>query len=307
MRVVVTGATGLIGRTLVAELLAAGEEVRVLSRDPAAARMLLGDDCEYFAWDPQTHEIDAAALSGSSAIVHLAGEPVVGGRWTARRKKAILESRAGGAQLLTSALAAMPVQARPRVFVSASAVGYYGDNGNYRVDETTPAGHDFLAEVCQAWEQAVMDAESLGLRAATVRIGLVLSRDGGVLARLERVFKLRLGGELGSGRQWVPWIHIEDLVSLFRFVLEHEGISGPINGVAPRPVTNSEFTVRLSDALGAAAFFDVPAAALRLVYGEQASLLLASVRVVPNRASKLLFGFRYPELSIAFHDLLGHG
>ena len=307
MKVAVTGATGLVGRALVAELLARGAEVRVLSRQPAAARMVLGEDCDYFAWAPQAHELDEDALSGATAVVHLAGEPVIGGRWTPRRKKAIFESRAGGAQLISSTMAAMSVESRPRVFVSASAVGYYGDHGNYRVDETTPPGHDFLAEVCQAWEQGVMDAESLGIRTATVRIGLVLSADGGAFTRLHRIFKLRLGGELGSGRQWLSWIHIDDLVAMFCFVLEHEGIRGAINGVAPRPVTNTEFTVRLSEALGAAAFLDVPAFALRWVYGEQAGLFLTSARVVPNRASKLLFGFRYPELSLAFHDLLGHG
>ena len=307
MRVVVTGATGLVGRALVAKLLAAGDQVRVLTRDPASAAALLGEDCDYFAWNPQAHEIEEAALAGSAAIVHLAGEPVAGGRWTASRKRAILESRTGGAQLITSALAAMSVETRPRVFVSASAVGYYGDHGNYRVDETTPAGDDFLAGVCQAWEQATMDAEPLGLRAATVRIGLVLAPDGGLLARLRPIFKLRLGGELGTGRQWMAWIHIEDLVSLLCFVIEHEGIRGAINGVAPQPVTNTEFTVRLSEALGAVAFLDVPAFVLRMVYREQATLFLTSARAVPNRASKLLFGFRYPELSMALHDLLGHG
>ncbi|MFP6626832.1 MAG: TIGR01777 family oxidoreductase [Deltaproteobacteria bacterium] len=306
MKILVTGATGLIGKALVRELLAAGDEVRVVTRNEARAREVLPDLCRFSTWNVERHELDPSVFAGVDAVVHLAGEPVAKGRWTPKRKKAIFSSRVRGADLLTDTIASLPEDARPGTFISASAVGFYGDTGKFRVDETVLNGYGFLSEVCQAWEAEALAARSLGMRAVAMRIGMVLSRDGGVLERVLPIFRLGLGGNLGSGRQWVAWIHIDDLLSLFRFALSDARIEGPLNATSPRPVMNEEFTLELGRALGRSTLLGVPAFVLKMVFGEQSELFLSSTRAVPNKAAHLMFGFRYPDLATALADLVGH-
>jgi len=304
MRVAITGATGFIGRRLVDRLLADRPEVVALTRDPTRARATLPRAARAVRWDPRAGTVDATALRDLDAVVHLAGESVAGGRWTAARKAAIRDSRVLGTDALVRALTAAPADARPRALVAASAIGIYGDRGDVELDERAPPGDDFLAAVCSAWEAAARGAADLGVRVAIVRIGIVLGRDGGVLGRMLPLFRLGLGGRLGSGRQWMSWIHVDDLVALFVSALADDAVTGVLNGVAPRPVTNAEFTRTLAAALARPAILPAPAFALRLALGEMATLLLASQRVVANAAALARgFRFEYAELTSALADL----
>ncbi len=303
MRVAITGATGFIGRRLVDRLLADRHEVVALTRDPTRARATLPRAARAVRWDPRAGTVDATALRDLDAVVHLAGESVAGGRWTAARKAAIRDSRVLGTEALMRALTEAPAGARPRALVAASAIGIYGDRGDVELDERAPPGGDFLAEVCSAWEAAARGAADLGVRVAIVRIGIVLGRDGGALGRMLPLFRLGLGGRLGSGRQWMSWIHVDDLVALFVCALANDAVTGVLNGVAPRPVTNAEFTRTLAAALARPAILPAPAFALRLALGEMATLLLASQRVVANAVRACGFRFEHAELTSALADL----
>ncbi len=303
MRVAITGATGFIGRRLVDRLLADRHEVVALTRDPTRARATLPRAARAVRWDPRAGTVDATALRDLDAVVHLAGESVAGGRWTAARKAAIRDSRVLGTDALMRALTEAPAGARPRALVAASAIGIYGDRGDVELDERAPPGGDFLAEVCSAWEAAARGAADLGVRVAIVRIGIVLGRDGGALGRMLPLFRLGLGGRLGSGRQWMSWIHVDDLVALFVCALANDAVTGVLNGVAPRPVTNAEFTRTLAAALARPAILPAPAFALRLALGEMATLLLASQRVVANAVRACGFRFEHAELTSALADL----
>jgi uncharacterized protein (TIGR01777 family) len=302
MNLVVTGATGFIGRRLVRRLLAAGHGVTALTRDAARAASVLPVRCACATWDPRGR-IDAAALRGRDAVVHLAGEGVAAERWTPPQKLAIRESRVGGTRTLVQAIAALPAAERPRTLVAASAIGYYGDRRDEELDEDSPPVSDFLGEVCQAWEREVFAARAHGLRAAAVRIGVVLGKDGGALERILPPFRLGLGGRLASGRQWMSWVHVDDVVGLFAWALEQPEATGPINATAPTPVTNAEFTAALGRALHRPALLPVPAVAIRLRFGEMSAILLASQRVLPRAATRLGFAFRYPALAGALADL----
>jgi hypothetical protein len=302
--VLVTGGTGLIGRALVRDLLASGVQVRVVTRDPARAKKVFMDLCEYVSWDIEKRELESSAMEGVDAVVHLAGEPVAKRRWTPRRKAAIYRSRVTGAEILGDAMASMRVEDRPKVLVSASAVGFYGELGNFRVDETFGPGHGFLSAVCAGWEAASLEVSNLGVRACAMRIGMVLSTDGGALPRMARVFRRGLGGHMGSGRQWLAWIHIVDLIALVRLAIEDPSIEGPINAVAPRPVTNFEFATELAHTLNAGTFLGAPGFLLRLLIGEQSELFLTSIRAVPNLAAYHRFAFSFPELRAALTSLL---
>ncbi len=292
MRALVTGATGFIGRQLVARL----TRPVVLSRDAARARQSLGN-VEAFDWDPVMGAPPAEALRDIQCVFHLAGDPVAQGRWTAAKKARVRESRVAGTANLVSALRAM--QSRPEVLISASAVGYYGSRGDELLVETSSAGRDYLAEVCAAWEAAARGAIDLGVRVVTARIGIVLGKGGGALAKMLTPFRLGLGGRLGSGQQWMPWVHVDDTVGLLLHVAENPGISGAVNVVAPHPATNAEFTRTLAHQLRRPALLPMPAAALRLAFGEFAEVLLASQRVQSTVAQQSGYAFRYPELSAA--------
>ena len=301
MRVAVSGSTGLVGSEAVASLSAAGHDVvRLVRRDPAPGEKAV-------RWDTGKREVDAAGLEGIDAVVHLAGENIASGRWNAARKAAIRDSRVNGTRLLCETLAGL---ARPpKTFVSASAVGYYGDRGEESLTEGIPHGTGFLAEVCREWEAASAPAARKGIRVVTLRIGMVLSPKGGALARMLPLFRAGLGGVIGGGRQYVSWVALDDLPNILLHALQRGDLSGPVNAVAPRPVTNREFTEALGKALSRPTPLPVPAFALRLAVGREMAdgLLLASARVLPRRLEETGYRFRFPELGGALRHLLGKG
>ncbi|MHB0961590.1 MAG: TIGR01777 family oxidoreductase [Gemmatimonadaceae bacterium] len=287
MRIGVTGASGFLGQRLVPALRALGHDV---------ARIGRGADSD-IRWDPSVGMIDVARCAGIDAFVHLAGANV-GERWTPAQRRAILESRVQGTALIARTAAALTP--RPRVLVCASAVGIYGDAGDAVLDESSPAGRDFLADVGREWEAAAEPARRAGVRTVHLRFGVVLSRRGGALARMLPVFRVGGGGRLASGRQWMSWIAMEDAVGAVQFALEHETLAGAVNAVAPTPVTNAEFTETLARVLHRPALFPVPAFALNLMFGEMAQgTLLASQRALPRQLLAAGFAFRHATLEPA--------
>jgi uncharacterized protein (TIGR01777 family) len=270
-----SGSTGLVGAALVPALAAAGHAVTRMVRPATGARA--GDSV---TWDPGAGTLDSGRLAGHEAVIHLAGENIAAGRWTAARKERIRASRVAGTRLLATALAKLPTP--PAVLISASAIGYYGHRGAEVLTETSAPGADFLARVCQDWEAAAEPARERRIRVVHLRFGVILSRTGGALARMLTPFRLGLGGRLGSGRQWMSWIALDDVVAVIRMALADSTLSGPVNVVAPQAVTNREFTLALGRCLSRPTLFPVPAMALRLLLGEMAdALLLASTRVEP--------------------------
>lgn len=295
-RVLVTGSTGTIGRRVVQSLGSA----RVLSRDPIrAAATHRGVDAR--AWDGRSR-IAPEAFEGVDAVVHLAGEPVAEGRWTARKKREITDSRVLGTRALVDSLRSS--RERPAVLVSASAVGYYGDRGDEPLDEASFPGGGFLAEVCKAWEAEALAAAELGIRVVCLRIGVVLDRAGGALPRMVAPFRAGIGGPLGHGKQWVPWIHVDDVVRLIEYAITHDDVAGPLNAVAPTPASNQELARLLGRTLHRPTLLRAPAIALRAALGEAASVVLASQRVLPTVAWRGRFRFTFPTLAEALEDLL---
>lgn len=291
----VTGATGLVGRRLVVALRREGRSVRALTRDPASSSLESG--VGLVGWNGLAVQPDT--LRRTDAIVHLSGEPVFAGRLSATRRRRIRESRIESTLSIVEALGALPEADRPPVFLCASAVGYYGSRGDEVLDEAAAPGEGFLADVCVEWERAARGAEAHGVRTVMLRIGIVLSRRGGALPRLALPFRLGLGGRLGSGAQWFPWIHLDDLVGLALAALTEEGYRGPVNAVSPGVVTNAELTRAVGRTLRRPTPIAVPAFALRAALGELASELLGSRRVVPRAAEREGFSFSHPTLDEA--------
>jgi uncharacterized protein (TIGR01777 family) len=303
LAVTVTGATGLLGSSLVSALLERGAEVTVLTRDPARARKRLGD-VQAVAWEPLAQPAPVEALVGRDAVVHLAGEPVAQ-RWSEKAKRAIRDSRVTGTGNLLAGLAGVADGGgRPRTLISSSAIGYYGDHGEEPLDEDAPAGTDFLAQVCAEWESAAAGAGALGLRVAQVRTGVVLDRSGGALAKMLPPFKLGVGGPVAGGRQYISWIHAQDVVGMMLAALEDERWSGPINATAPDPVPNRAFSKTLGKVLGRPSLLPVPGLALRALYGEMAEIVTGGARVMPARALVLGYEFAYPRLEPALRAAL---
>ncbi len=300
MRVAVSGASGLIGRRLLLELRAGGHQAIALLRRPGPAP----DGAVKAVW-PQAAPGDwQDALREAEAVVHLAGSPIAAGRWTASRKREIVASRVQGTERLIDGLRA--AGARPRAFLCASAVGYYGPCGDGPVDEGSPAGADFLGRVCVAWEGAAQGAQELGARVVSLRTGVVLAPDGGMLARLLPFFRLGMGGPVGSGRQWIPWISLDDEVAAIRWLLEQEDAKGPHNLTAPEPVTSREFAGALGRALHRPAALPLPAALVRLLFGEMGdAVLLSGQRALPGRLAAAGFEFRHREIDAALAACLG--
>lgn len=300
-RIIITGGTGLIGQTLATDLVQDGHEVIVLSRSPNREHGL-PQGVQVAGWDAHTAEGWGHLADGAAAIVNLAGESLAAGRWTDERKRRILESRVNTGQAVVEAVRA--AAQKPGVVIQASAVGYYGPRGDEIVTEETVPGSDFLAGVCKEWEASTAEVEAMGVRRATIRTGLVLSREGGALPRILLPFRLFAGGPLGSGGQWWSWIHVADEVGAIRFLMETEAAGGPFNLTAPNPVTNAEFARILGKVVGRPAVMPAPAFALKLVFGEMATVLLDGQRVVPKRLQEMGYQFLFTQLEQTLRELL---
>jgi uncharacterized protein len=306
MRVVVTGATGVIGRAVVAALRERGDAVIALSRDAARGRERLGEGVEVHAWpEPAQRPPPAAALAGAGAVVHLLGEPVAQ-RWSAAAKRRIRDSRVGSTRQLAGAIAALPDGERPAALVSQSATGYYGPRGAETLDEDAPPGDDYLAGVVGDWEREARAAEPAA-RVVRTRTGVVLSPSGGALAKMLPPFKLGAGGPVAGGRQYVSWVHLDDVAGAVLRCIDDPSLQGAVNVTAPNPVTNAELSKALGRVLRRPAVLPVPALALRALYGEMSTIVTTGQRVLPARLQAAGHAFRFPELEPALRDVLGRG
>lgn len=295
MKVLVTGARGLVGSYLVPYLQSKGHQVTRLVRNSPEGRDII--------WNPEAKEIDKQKLEGFDAVIHLAGDNIASGRWTEAKKTEIKRSRVEGTSFLSETLASL--QRPPKVLISASAIGYYGDRCNEILTEASKAGDNFLARVCQEWEAATKPAEAKGIRVAKLRIGVVLSPKGGALNKMLPPFKMGAGGRIGSGKQYISWIGLEDLVGIVDFILNNNTLAGPVNAVAPNAVTNDQFTAALGSALKRPTIFPVPGFAAHLLLGEMADeLLLSSALVKPEKLLANGYKFKYQEISAALEQIL---
>lgn len=297
MRILITGGTGFIGVYLCGQLLEAGHQLVVFSRRPEQVESLCGQAVEAIG---SLDEI--TPQSEFDAVINLAGEPIADKRWSARRKQLLMESRLETTRKLVQAIAAM--HRPPSCLINASAVGFYGDQGDRPVDESTPPHEEFSHELCRLWEQAANKAAEYGVRVCIVRIGLVVGPGGGFVSRMLPAFKLGLGGPLGNGRQWMSWVHRSDLVRLFEWLLTHDQAQGVYNGTAPNPVTNREFTRTLAKVLHRPACLPMPTFAAKALFGEMSRLLLTGQRVYPKRMTDAGFEFNYPQLQAALESVL---
>ena len=300
MRALVTGATGFVGRRLLSQL----ERPIVLSRDGVRAERLLAEYAvRTFSWDAQNEPAPAQAFEDVDVVFHLAGEPVAQGRWTQAKKARLRDSRVTGTRNLVETLSKL--EHKPKALISASAVGYYSDRGDEILDESASPGEDFLAEICVAWEEESQKAADAGIRVVNLRIGIVLGSGGGALAKMLTPFKFGLGSPLGHGRQWMSWIHLDDLIGMMLFAARCDQIRGPINATAPNPVTNRQFTKALGKALRRPTILpSVPGVVLRLGMGEFASVLIASQKAIPGAAQTAGYEFVHSQLDEALQDIL---
>jgi uncharacterized protein (TIGR01777 family) len=303
MRVLITGATGTIGLAVADALRERGDQVVALSRDPERGQRVLGSGAKVHAWaDPTGEPPPAEALTGADAVIHLLGEPIAQ-RWSDEAKQRIRDSRVQATRQLVQGLNALPDGQRPKTLVSQSAVGYYGPRGDAPLDERSSAGHDFLAEIVVAWEREAVAAT--GMRVVTTRTGVVLSPDGGALAKMLPFFRLGVGGPVAGGKQYVPWIHLDDVVGGLLCCVDRSAATGPVNLTAPNPVTNAELSHALGHVLGRPAVLPVPGFAVRLLYGEMAEIVITGQRALPARLGELGYEFSHTEVQAALVDVLG--
>ena len=300
MNVVVSGGTGFIGRALCRSLVRQGMSVTVLSRNPLQARAGLDSAIKVVEWDGMTSGIWETELASAAAVMNLAGAPIAEGRWTQKRKQFIVDSRVNATRLLAQAMARC--SNGPRVLISASGIGFYGTSHDRLFDERNGAGSDFFADLCQAWEEAALAAQSAGVRVVCLRIGMVLEQDGGALAKMVPPFRAFVGGPIAPGTQWLSWIHRADLIGLIEWALTNSKVSGPVNAVAPGPVTMKEFCKALGKVLNRPSWLPVPGFALRLAFGELASFMTTGQRVLPKVALDGGYQFRYPQLDSALRS-----
>ena len=302
MRVLVTGASGRIGKALCDELLRRGDDVVGLTRDPAKAGKAQ-PQVTWHAWEPTLERPDGAAFEGVDGVVNLVGEKI-NQRWSGDAKRKIMETRRTATHNLVGAIESLAT--KPKVLVSQSAVGYYGNRGDETLDETSSPGQGFDAEVCVEWEKAAREVEAAGVRLAIVRTGQVMETEGGILGELLLPFKLGLGGPLAGGRQWVPWIHLSDEVGVLAWALDTESVSGVVNGTAPNPVTNKDWSKALGKALGRPAVLPIPGIAVELKFGKEfGKVAQGGQRVLPRRTEELGYAFKYPEIDGALRNLVG--
>lgn len=300
--IVLTGATGLIGRRLYNALRSRGDRVTVLTRNTDKAAKTFSDAERILLWAPGVAGEWKTAIDGADAVVHLAGEPIAEERWSEEYKKRIHDSRVLGTRDIVSAIEA--AENKPAVLLSASAVGYYGDTGENEVDEDSPAGDDFLADTCSEWEGEAQRAEAMGTRVVITRMGIVLAEDGGALEKLLTPFKMFAGGPVGNGEQWFPWVHIDDVVGIMQHAIDHPEVTGVLNAVSPGLVRNRDFAVALGDALKRPARFSVPAFVVKLALGELGETLLGGQRAHPVRTLESGYDFRYASIESALADLV---
>jgi uncharacterized protein len=296
MKILISGSHGLVGSALTKSLEAQNHEVFRLVRHAPNSQTEV-------EWSPDRYSIALARIEGFDAVVSLAGENIAEGRWTDEKKKRIRESRVKGTKLLGDALANL--SAPPRTFICASAIGYYGNRGDEMLTENSERGNDFLADVCAEWEQATALAAEKGIRVVNARFGIILDQEGGALKKMLPPFRMGVGGKLGSGKQWMSWITLDDVIGALNFALTNEALQGPVNYVAPNPVTNTEFTKTLGKVLSRPTLFPVPAFAIKLLFGEMGeTLLLGSLRVQPARLAEAGYSFKHAELGAALRDIL---
>lgn len=310
MNILITGGTGFIGSALSQEFSSSGHKVIIASRRKTPPKL---ENIEIVRWDIQT-PLSSEIMSGIDAVINLAGESIASGRWTKRRKELILSSRINTTRALVESMKQISPNPSllkgdkgglPKVLISASAIGYYGPHGDEYVTEDTPPASDFLAEVCKGWEEEALKAQEFGVRVVLIRIGGVLESDGGALPVMAIPFKFFLGGSIGNGRQWFSWIHRDDVVGIIKYALENESLSGPVNATAPQPVTNKEFSSAIGKALGRPSWFSVPGFVVKLTLGELGGILLTGQRVLPEKALKAGYQFKYPEINEALRAIFG--
>jgi len=302
MKILVAGGTGFIGRKLLLRLFKEGYDLVLLSRDSKKAAQTTGLPCEIFECDLSKEVPPAAAFSGVDGVIHLAGESLTAGRWTTAQKEKIRNSRIMGTRNLVNGFK-QSGSIVPKVFIAVSAVGFYGDRGDEQLTESSGPGDGFLAEVCCDWETEANGAANLGTRIVNLRLGIVLGRDGGVLSQIVSSFAIGLGMRLGSGKQWMSWVHIDDAIETFCFVLKNESVTGPLNLVAPHPVTNDEFTKTLAKTLHSKALLRTPTAFLKWGLGEMSDTVLSSAKVLPSQLDSQGFKFTYPTLRTALNQI----
>ncbi len=295
MRALIAGASGLVGSALVPLLTAEGWEItRLVRASPRAGEI---------EWHPDRESIDAPVVEGFDAVINLSGDGIASGRWTDEKKRRILDSRVSGTRLLSETMANL--SRKPATFINASAIGFYGSQGDRLVDEDSGPGEGFLAQVCREWESATGPAEQAGVRVVKLRLGVILTKQGGIMGSMLMPFKLGLGGKVGAGNQVMSWVAMDDVVSAISFILSHQTLRGPINVVAPRPVTNAEFTKTLGRVLSRPTFMAMPTFAARLAFGEMADeMMLSSTRVAGKVLNDAGFRFQYPELEGAVREML---
>jgi len=306
MRVFITGGTGLIGTRLIAQLMRRGDQPVLLTRRYDAARQRFGPHTELVEGDPMQRGDWQKKLEACDAVINLAGENIFNRRWNAKFKALMFDSRVKTTQNVVEALLRNPRRSdgSPRILVNASAIGYYGPQGDEELTEQSPPASDFMANLCVEWEKAALEAQRSGVRVALVRVGIVLDREGGALTKMMTPFKLFVGGPIGNGRQWMSWIHHEDMIGLFLLALDHPQASGPLNGTAPNPVTNRDFSKSLGRALLRPSFFPTPVFGMRVLLGQVAQVVATGQRVLPKVPLQLEYPFKFPTLDAALADIL---
>ncbi|MCB9799350.1 MAG: TIGR01777 family protein [Candidatus Omnitrophica bacterium] len=296
MKIILTGGTGFIGRPLVNQLVAKGYSVVLLTRNPSGIKETKGA-VEAHYWDGRSNGPWAAALEGADAVINLAGEPIAAKRWTLKQKERIISSRVDAAYAIVNAIRSC--EHKPKVLINASAVGYYGNVDDGDIDESHDRGKGFLAQTCDLWEQAAAQAESMGIRTVYLRIGVVLERGGGAIEKMILPFRLFAGGPLGSGKQWFPWIHRDDMIGIVLYSLENTSVRGPVNATAPGPVTMKGFCSALGKVMRRPSWAPVPGFILRLMLGEMSEMLLDGQKVIPEKITKAGYQFKYPDIRSA--------
>jgi len=302
MKIILAGCTGYIGKPLLYALKKAGHQIVMLTRSPDKARHLSSTTVSLYAWDGKSVGDWMWQINGADAVINLSGESIVAKRWNERQKEVLMQSRIESTKTLVEAM--RRVQKKPEVFINASAAGYYGSVESGEVTESHKRGEGFLADLCEAWEKQAREAESLGVRSVIVRIGIVLEKGGGAMDKMVPPFQMFMGGPLGNGKQWFPWVHRDDIVGALLFALQNKNISGPVNATAPAPVTMNEFCKELGKVMHRPSWMPVPAFALRILLGEMSELLLTGQKVVPKRLQEAGYEFSYPDLNKALTSIL---